>query len=412
MTTGTLHIIYLGNSPATTARLKHLPGREVRCTANYREAAEQCAQIPSDEHVVLLLEKSNLNENIIAVKYIHNVKKDVYVILLTQQLSDKERTQYVHYGIQDTLNDSASIADINNKLQFISEWANVLFSSKSSNEGQIKGFKLPRWKRTFDIVFSLCAIIALSPIFLLTALAIKLESKGPIWYTSKRVGANYRIFNFLKFRSMYVGSDKRLNELSAKNQYATEETTDEKKEGEGETAPQAETKEPTAANAGGMVISPADELLLSGNSDVLISDDFVFSEKELNEKHEQEQQNAFVKIANDPRITKVGRIIRKYSIDELPQLFNILKGDMSVVGNRPLPLYEAEKLTADDCIDRFFAPAGLTGLWQVEKRGDSGKLSAEERKQLDIKYGHTFSFMTDLKIILKTVTAFVQKENV
>ncbi len=412
MTTGTIHIIYLGSSPAATARLKHLPGWEVQCTTNYREAAERCAQTPSDEHVVLLLEKSNLNENIIAVKYIHNVKKDVYVILLTQQLSDKERTQYVHYGIQDTLNDSASIADINNKLQFINEWADVLFSSKSSNEGQIKSFKLPRWKRMFDIVFSLCAIVALSPVFIFTALAIKVESKGPIWYTSKRVGANYRIFNFLKFRSMYVGSDKRLNELSAQNQYTANDATDKKEEGEVATATQEEAKGKGPATAGNLVISPADELLLSGNSDVLISDDFVFSEKELNEKHEQEQQNAFVKIANDPRITKVGRIIRKYSIDELPQLFNILKGDMSVVGNRPLPLYEAEKLTADDCIDRFFAPAGLTGLWQVEKRGDSGKLSAEERKQLDIKYGHTFSFTTDLKIIIKTVTAFVQKENV
>ncbi len=119
-----------------------------------------------------------------------------------------------------------------------------------------------------------------------------------------------------------------------------------------------------------------------------------------------------LKFQHDPRITKVGRFIRKYSIDELPQLFNILKGDMSVVGNRPLPLYEAEKLTGDEYIDRFIAPAGLTGLWQVEKRGDSGKLSSEERKQLDIQYGRTYSFKTDMRIILKTLTAFIQKENV
>ena len=85
---------------------------------------------------------------------------------------------------------------------------------------------------------------------------------------------------------------------------------------------------------------------------------------------------------------------------------------MSIVGNRPLPLYEAEMLTSDEYIDRFMAPAGLTGLWQVEKRGDSGKLSAEERKLLDIKYAKKFSFMLDTKIILKTFTAFIQKENV
>ena len=104
--------------------------------------------------------------------------------------------------------------------------------------------------------------------------------------------------------------------------------------------------------------------------------------------------------------------MRKTSIDELPQLVNILKGDMSVVGNRPLPLYEAELLTDDESIDRFIAPAGLTGLWQVEKRGDSGKLSADERKQLDITYGRTYSFALDMKIIFRTLTAFVQKENV
>ena len=122
-----------------------------------------------------------------------------------------------------------------------------------------------------------------------------------------------------------------------------------------------------------------------------------------------EQSNAFVKIEKDPRVTKVGRFIRKYSLDELPQLINILKGDMSVVGNRPLPLYEAELLTNDDSIDRFMAPAGLTGLWQVEKRGDSGKLSAQERKELDLRYGKEFSFWYDIKIIFKTLTAFIQK---
>ena len=85
---------------------------------------------------------------------------------------------------------------------------------------------------------------------------------------------------------------------------------------------------------------------------------------------------------------------------------------MSVVGNRPLPLYEAERLTGDEYIDRFMGPAGLTGLWQVEKRGGAGKLSAEERKQLDIEYAKHYSPWMDLRIILKTFLAFVQKEDV
>lgn len=83
---------------------------------------------------------------------------------------------------------------------------------------------------------------------------------------------------------------------------------------------------------------------------------------------------------------------------------------MSVVGNRPLPLYEAELLTSDEYVQRFMGPAGLTGLWQVEKRGGAGKMSAEERKQLDIKYAKEFSFRMDMRIIIKTFTAFIQKE--
>ena len=152
--------------------------------------------------------------------------------------------------------------------------------------------------------------------------------------------------------------------------------------------------------------SPEEEATL------LISDDFIIPEKDFLKQKAHIHESPFVKIENDPRVTRIGRFIRKYSIDELPQLLNVLKGDMSIVGNRPLPLYEAELLTSDAYIDRFMAPSGLTGLWQVEKRGGAGKMSAEERKQLDIKYAQDFSFWLDLKIILRTFTAFVQKENV
>ena len=301
-------------------------------------------------------------------------------------IDNSERSSYLSSGINDTLALNASISEIAQKLEFIRKKKEQLFANQTSKE-QILTFQIPLWKRIFDVVFSSVSLIVLSPVFLLTAIAIKLESKGPIWYTSKRVGSNYKIFDFLKFRSMYVDADKRLKEFEKLNQYSDDSADDDSR-----------------------VLSSS--TMASEEDVMLISDDFIISERELSSQRAIQQKNAFVKLENDPRITRVGRFIRKYSIDELPQLVNILKGDMSVVGNRPLPLYEAELLTDDESIDRFIAPAGLTGLWQVEKRGDSGKLSADERKQLDITYGRTYSFALDMKIIFRTLTAFVQKENV
>jgi lipopolysaccharide/colanic/teichoic acid biosynthesis glycosyltransferase len=330
--------------------------------------------------------------------------KNIYLVLLTGKLSEEDRKIYQECGIDDTIDKDASITDLNKKILFIAERENILFS-KDAPKYKILRFKIPLWKRLFDIVFSTLAIIFLSPVFLLTIIAIRLESKGPVMFKSKRVGTNYTIFDFLKFRSMYVDADKRLKELSkSHNQYAekTDDTTSKLI-----TSPLGEEAELFMQEEG-----LESEMMISDEEVMLVGDDYVVAESNFNKQKTEDINNAFVKIENDPRITKVGHFIRKYSIDELPQLFNILKGDMSVVGNRPLPLYEAEKLTSDECIDRFMAPAGLTGLWQVEKRGQSGSMSAEERKQLDIKYGQTYNFMLDMKIIFRTLTAFVQKEDV
>ncbi|MEM9984848.1 MAG: sugar transferase, partial [Bacteroidota bacterium] len=122
-------------------------------------------------------------------------------------------------------------------------------------------------------------------------------------------------------------------------------------------------------------------------------------------------KTSFVKVKNDPRITAFGRFIRNTSIDELPQLFNVLRGDMSIVGNRPLPLYEAEKLTSDDWSLRFLAPAGITGWWQVKERGKSN-VSEENRKKLDVEYAQNYSVWLDFKILLMTIPAVFQKVDV
>lgn len=123
-------------------------------------------------------------------------------------------------------------------------------------------------------------------------------------------------------------------------------------------------------------------------------------------------ESAFFKIKDDPRITRVGKFLRNTSLDELPQLINVLKGEMSLVGNRPLPLYEAEKLTSDAAALRFLAPAGITGLWQVTKRGRKGEMSENERIELDKEYARDHSFKKDIELIIKTFPALLQKENV
>jgi lipopolysaccharide/colanic/teichoic acid biosynthesis glycosyltransferase len=402
-------VVYLGNNPKTQERLKYIPGQSVKMTTAYKDTASICTPRIRNEHFILFYEKNIKSEDITAITYIHKNCPNVYIILLTDQLSDDERKTYLKCGINDTIDRNASITELNKKVQFITEREEIMFNDQDAKYKILK-FKIPLWKRTFDIIFSSLAIVFLSPVFILTAIAIRLESKGPILFKSKRVGTNYTIFDFLKFRSMYVDAEKRLKEVSKdNNQYAETDLDDEEDDQSMSTitSPLGQDAEQQMFDMG-----MESEMMISDEEIMLVGDDFVVAESDFAKQKDEEINNAFVKIENDPRITKVGRFIRKYSIDELPQLFNILKGDMSIVGNRPLPLYEAEKLTIDSSIDRFMAPAGLTGLWQVEERGKGGNMSAEERKQLDIIYGQTYNFKLDMKIIFRTLTAFIQKENV
>ena len=402
-------VVYLGSNPKTEERLKYIPGRLVQYTRNYKDAASACSTHVRNEHFIVFFEQGDQNDDINAITYLKKKNKHVYIILLTNELTSENRAIYQKSGINDTLDTKASITEFNKKIQFISDRENMLFDDQQPKYRMLR-FKIPMWKRLFDVFFALIALILTSPIFILTAIAIRLESKGPIIFKSKRVGANYTIFNFLKFRSMYQDAEERLKEVAkeAGNQYAEMSKQEENP---------VEEPANTPANLGSdinMMMSIGDntDMMISDDEVMLVGDDFVISETDFSKEKKQEIENAFVKIENDPRVTKVGKFIRKYSIDELPQLINILKGDMSVVGNRPLPLYEAEKLTIDTSIDRFMAPAGLTGLWQVEERGKGGMMSAEERKQLDIKYGQTYNFVLDMKILFRTFFAFVQKENV
>ncbi len=280
------------------------------------------------------------------------------------------------------------------RIQFLIHYLNDLRETPESLAAKEKMYKIPLVKRLFDIVVSGTALLLLSPVLLIVALAIKLESKGPVIYKSKRVGTGYRIFDFLKFRSMYTGADAKLKELEHLNQY---NNTEDKK---GNIT--LDEKCPRCAKLPeGEYCSP--KLFIGGQ---------IICEYWYHELSKRKKTSTFIKIENDPRITKVGKFIRNTSIDELPQLINVLKGDMSIVGNRPLPLYEAEQLTSDDWSARFMAPAGITGLWQVELRGKGGDMSEEERKALDNQYAMNHSVLGDIKLILRTIPALFQKENV
>jgi len=241
-----------------------------------------------------------------------------------------------------------SMSDLRERLNFLVKFKLIKPKLIDITQEVDTSYKIPFSKRFLDVLISGTMLLILSPIMLLITIAIKLNSKGPVIYKSKRVGTGYNVFNFYKFRSMRTNADKLLVELSTQNQYANED--------------------------GGT-------------------------------------KAAFVKIKDDPRVTKLGKFLRNSSLDELPQLFNILVGDMSLVGNRPLPVYEAEMLTSNEWSMRFLGPAGLTGLWQITKRGKLD-MSERERKKLDNFYAQNHSFWLDMKIIIRTVPALLQKEKV
>lgn len=385
------YFVYIGKDSKTIELFSKLSIGVFYAVSNCNKAIKVLDKIREKYDVALFFEQVNLSKDIADIRYMRKKYPGLYMVLVIDSLSKEEASEYLKAGINNTVKYETTHEALTDLSSFLKRRKEQKIKALQLKAQNINAFKLPLWKRVFDIFFSGMAILCLSPLLIFTALAIRIESKGPIIYKSKRVGSNYLIFDFLKFRSMYTDADKHLKDFNALNQYQEEEQDIWGEEEE----PEAELNE----NA------DEEEILL-------ISDDFVITEEDYIHKKSKEKSNAFVKLENDPRITKIGRFIRKYSIDELPQLINILKGDMSIVGNRPLPLYEAELLTSDEHIDRFMGPAGLTGLWQVEKRGEAGKLSAEERKQLDITYAKTFSFWLDIKIILKTVTAFIQKENV
>lgn len=191
-------------------------------------------------------------------------------------------------------------------------------------------------KRIFDVVLSCIALICLSPVFLVTSLAILMEDGGPVIFSQPRMGKDMQPFTFYKFRSMYKGADKKLGELL---------------------------------------------------------------------KDSEQTGHAF-KIKNDPRITKVGKFIRKTSIDELPQLLNVIKGDMSIVGPRPILDWQMLECNTYEQQRQIVKP-GLTCYWQVMGRS---AIPWDEWVELDLDYIEDMSVWTDIRIIMRTFPSIFSGE--
>lgn len=272
---------------------------------------------------------------------------DIPFFIITHYVNDNLLRIALQAGIADVFTYPPAKNDFKTRLHFIiTNWKAL---HKSENNIQQKLYKTPLSKRVFDLVLASLVLIILSPLFVLIILALKLESKEPVFYPSLRVGTGYTVFKIYKFRSMHVNADKQFEELKHLNQY------------------EVNNHEPASANKKVLIL--CDECTKAGMNCrlTLYADNDLWCEKQYFIVKKAMGNAAFFKLKDDPRISKIGKILRKTSMDELPQLLNVLKGDMSIVGNRPLPLYEAEKLTTDKYSLRFMAPAGITGLWQVKK---------------------------------------------
>ena len=203
-------------------------------------------------------------------------------------------------------------------------------------------------KRAFDIVIALSALVLLSPLWLVVALLIKLDSKGPVFYKQERVGMDGRLFLFYKFRTMRAGADDATHREYLKQYIAGEDAT----------------------NLG-------------------------------------DEAKPVFKLRGDSRVTRLGQLLRRLSLDELPQLFNVLRGDMSIVGPRPPIPYEVEAYELWHR-KRLDMKPGLTGLWQVSGRN---RLPFEEMVRLDLFYIENWSMLLDLKILLRTLPVMLRGDD-
>jgi lipopolysaccharide/colanic/teichoic acid biosynthesis glycosyltransferase len=409
-------ILYIGVSPVMIDHFgshnevdfivhRNLLAAKIYLKKNQKPDAILCDEYPSGGKGFDFHDELRQNPEFNEVAFIllsDEFRQNVYNLALSKKIDD-------FYILPDP-----SVAALIGRVRFLRDYRRK-YSVKPPSFATDTMVKMPRSKRIFDLVVACSALVFLSPLLLLVILAIKLESKGSFYYKSPRFGQ--KKFDFYKLRSMRIGADNQLDKLAKeKNQY------------------QAVQKQPDQTM---LEPCPRCAKLPEGQfcSPVKDGGAFKICDYWFIKQSEAKQIATFTKISNDPRVTKVGKFIRNTSIDELPQLINVIKGDMSIVGNRPLPIYEVEHLLTDKVKEkdkdnenssedkkiammRCLAPAGITGLWQVELRGRGGDMSEEERKRYDVEYytehliEGKYSFWYDLGLVLRTAKALFQKDSV
>lgn len=291
-------VIYIKGRGNHTARFTELTEGQMRIAGDIGAAMGKLMPL-KDDHAFILYEQQG-EEDIRSIRFLRSWFPGAGIILIISgQLTGEERRAYLGAGVNSAVPDDISRADFLRILQFMTDYTFV-HKPVAGSGNDVELFRMPLWKRAFDIAASLSAILLLSPLLIAVAVAVRLDSPGPVIYKSKRVGSNYRIFDFLKFRSMHSDADQRLKELEDLNQYASE---------------------PVAEDDAKMALNDDEirKLLADTENGMLYADDFVIPEEAHQHQLETEQENAFVKIENDPRITRLGRFLRKYSIDELPR---------------------------------------------------------------------------------------------
>ena len=279
--------------------------------ANHRAAADSCDVVGSLDTLFQNARKQFIDEIFFTTSCERTIVQDVL---------DQARIHGVDLRVVPDMYEGVAW---NNPIEYIGQFPTIPL-----HRGAVPEIALIL-KRIFDSVFSLLALILLSPFLIITAIAIKLDSPGPVFYTSERIGKKGVVFRCVKFRTMVRDADRRRAEVL----------------------------------------------------------------------HMNERDDVLFKISNDPRITRVGRFLRKYSIDELPQFINVLRGDMSVVGPRPPLAGEVRKYDLGH-LRRLDVTPGITGLWQVQGRQDP---SFASYVSLDVAYIESWSIWLDFKIIMRTI---------